>query len=165
VAAEASSDAPGPLERRDLRERSFEGERLYRVVLRESDVSGTSFRDAFVASGDLSGIRAVGTDFRGANLSRAQLPSATLLRADFRGANLFGANLHDADLRGAQFEGADLSRVRFSWAHLVKTRLAGAQGVDASIFDEAACWDLDTTWPEGLTPPAAASLCLLHNER
>ena len=72
-----------------------------------------------------------GTTLRQAELASANLQGASLVRADLRGANLQGANLmrtalFHANLSGANLQGALLVGAQLGWVNLTEANLSGA---------------------------------------
>jgi hypothetical protein len=95
----------------DLHGACFDGARLVKAWLLESNLEGASFQKADLEQAWCAGSNLEGADFRGAALVRANLRDCDCRRANFQGANLeeanlCGANLCDADLSHAHLRGA-----------------------------------------------------------
>ncbi len=103
------------------------------------DLRGSDFKNANLASADLSGANLTQTSFSAANLNSADLSGASLggsnlNGARLRGANLSGADLSSTDMRCAHLRGADLSGANLSRADLRDADLRGANLTNAKLF-------------------------------
>jgi hypothetical protein len=104
--------------RREHKNQRRESNKGWKLVLRETDLSG-------------------GADLRRAGLSRADLSrsnldDADLVKAKLSGADLSGACLGDARLVGAKLSVADLSRAYLGGANLTRADVSGADLKTAS---------------------------------
>jgi uncharacterized protein YjbI with pentapeptide repeats len=101
-----------------------------------SDVGGAVLSKAMLDDADLTS-----ADLRYALLSTASLVRTKLVSADLTDAILSGAYLREADLRGADLRGADLRGADLRGANLTGAKM------------EHICFDDQTRWPSGFTPP------------
>ncbi len=161
--AKPRGEVPVVLSQLDLRERSFDGARLFRSNFAGSNVSGGSFRGALLDGSDLRAMRAVQTDFQGAQLGHCLMQQSELMGADLRRASLVAANLRHADLRGASLAGADVTRADFDGAHLMGAKLGHAIGFGRESVRRIACFDGATEWPAGVVVEEAKRTCPLHD--
>ena len=91
------------------------------------NLSGASFRNAYLPSANLQGAVLSNTDFSGANM-----PFTTLSGADLRGAKLWSTDLTGSDLSDADLRGAVLSEAILS-CRLHRANLGGADLTCARI--------------------------------
>lgn len=99
--------------------RSFEGEKIQGVSLKDANLRGGKFANASFRYTDLQGADLYGADLKGANL---------------RHVVFHGANLGDADLRGADLEHADLRGSNVTNIKLHGAKLQGARGISTKVF-------------------------------
>lgn len=106
---------------------------------------------------DLSGVNVDDADFSYADLRDVSFYAGSANDAVFVNSDLRGADFGIADFRGADFTGADLRGVSFFGTDIRGANLAGALLNDPSTDDPesfaAMCWDEQTAWPDGFTPP------------
>ncbi|MEU5526164.1 pentapeptide repeat-containing protein [Micromonospora chersina] len=150
------------------------------IVLKNTDLAGASFIDAwvnglhfqrsnlqgadFVRAKAVNGVAFAECDLRAANLSGASLPVSHLSDADFRGAlirrvDLRGAFLSRSDFRGAVLRGSNLHQAILVGADLRGVDLSEVKGLTVSQIASAVT-DQQTLLPEYLmdtTAPAPRS--------
>ena len=163
-------DRSGPV----LTERPFEDLDLDMLTLSGLTLQGADFRYAslkgtYFADSDLRGAEFALAIFDDTNFKAADLSGATLDRiggglnpriGPLEGAKLVNTSLVSArfkgfDLAGADLTGAILDYADLSDANLDKVTLSGI------------CYDENTTWPKGFTPPRSAdhSTCEAEHDR
>jgi len=109
----------------DLMGADFSGARLAGALLRNAKAFGTRFRNAILASADLTGI----------NLGNADLLKAECDNALFSDASLLGAMFSEASLRNAAFCRADLTNAFLDRTILAGADLSGAKLTNANLMD------------------------------
>jgi uncharacterized protein YjbI with pentapeptide repeats len=97
------------------------------------DLSGTPFRETYLAGVNLSKANLRDVDLTDAWLTGADLEGADLGKARADGANFANANLRGANLRGATLSGAVMTKARLVRADLTGTHLNRANLDDADL--------------------------------
>jgi uncharacterized protein YjbI with pentapeptide repeats len=150
VAAEGADLSHALLERADLSMAKLHGADLSFVRGRESRLAGVRMMDARLNDGDFTRAsflfgHLAGLYARNAILHAADMHKADLTNADLRGASLRHAELGVAIFHGTSLEGADFTGARFSKTVFACCRdLHLARGLDAVLFRDAACIDVQT---------------------
>ena len=137
-----------------LRGADFSGASLGDAYLPDADLEDAHLREAYLGGSSLQGSNLKGADFYAARLFGANLGTAHLVSANLRITDLRGAHLREANLKNA-----DLLRAHLSYANLKGADLRGANLEGASLEGatlDGVCYDDDTQWPEGFTPPPSA---------
>lgn len=120
------------------------------------DLTGASLDGANLTGAKMLLAILIEADLEGADLSGAHLPMARLTGAllggtNFEGADLLGADLSATDLSDANLTSANVIGAIFSGADLSGANLTGTGVRPADL--EQVCYDAETRWPEGMTPP------------
>ncbi|MGY5036023.1 pentapeptide repeat-containing protein [Streptomyces sp. 900116325] len=103
------------------------------------------FRGIDLTDQTVSGLYLPNADFHGAILVGADLSNTTLRDADLREADFADSKLYGVDLRGA-----DLRMAK----NLDSAKHESHMDEEKGVFVMAGiCWDKETQWPEGFTPP------------
>lgn len=156
------SDIVRPFESLDLRGMNISG----------LDLGHADFTDALLSQSDMSGMVVLGGGFIEANLDGAKVASLKAKDGNFTGASIRDVRFWAADLRGARWQEAlledvafvettlraaefgdvDLARVTFNKTDLRAADLYDVRGLDSANLDRI-CWDDNTFWPDGFTPP------------
>jgi uncharacterized protein YjbI with pentapeptide repeats len=115
------------------------------AILHSADMHKADLTNADLSGADLSGANLSVADLRGACLDHATLANAILTNADMRGATLRHAELGVAIFHGTSLAGADFTGARFSKTVFACCRdLHLARGLDAALFRDTACIDIQT---------------------
>lgn len=146
---------------RPFQEMDLEGQNLSGLSLSKADMQGaiikggklpgTDLREADLSHAKLKNTSISRSNFAMADLSYASVPSSSVSHSDMRGANLHLVNFQRTFLKHVDLTGADLTLARLEGALLENVVLTDAKLI--GVGGETVCYDDETTWPEGFSPP------------